>query len=157
MAKLVFPPTPIQGQVYTATNKITYQWDGSKWNTRLVESYATFGANPGVNPPANPANGTFWWDSESGQLYVYYIEDSGSASQSAQWMQASLLGQVVDSDGNAVNNETLSSAGTQTGVLPLSLELEGSMMYDGVPYDKPVLLEHEQDVTITDSGNVSQT
>ena len=37
----------------------------------------------GPNPPADPIEGNLWWNSTSGRMYVYYIdEDSG------QWVQA---------------------------------------------------------------------
>jgi hypothetical protein len=37
----------------------------------------------GPNPPEDPIEGNLWWNSTSGRMYVYYIdEDSG------QWVQA---------------------------------------------------------------------
>ena len=38
----------------------------------------------GPNPPADPPDGLLWWDSESGQLYVWYRD-----VDSAQWVIAS--------------------------------------------------------------------
>lgn len=34
--------------------------------------------------PSSPADGSLWWDSVSGQLFIYYTDVSGS-----QWVQAS--------------------------------------------------------------------
>ena len=79
-----FPATAIPGQIFPANNGVSYQWDGAKWTTQLRASYANEGANPGPNPPANPSDGTFWWDTKSGQLFTYYIDDD-----SEQWVEAS--------------------------------------------------------------------
>ena len=87
---LNFPASPIQGQLSVQGNGITYQWDGAKWSANVRDSYANSGANPGVTPPANPAPGTFWWDSESGQLYIWYTDTNATTGvSSSQWMPAS--------------------------------------------------------------------
>ena len=107
MAKLDFPNTPVEGQVYVAENGVSYQYQGAKWSTQLRSSWANTGSNPGLTPPASPTNGTFWWDSDNGQLYTYYVD-----ANSSQWITAS-PNTLVDSSGNFV---ALSSA-TPTGVL----------------------------------------
>ena len=99
MAKLEFPANPTTGQQYTGTNGVIYQWDSAKWQTRIVQSYVNTGANPGTTPPANPSPGTFWWDSEAGQLYIWYTD-----ANSSQWMQAAVLGTTYDSQGNVVTS-----------------------------------------------------
>ena len=147
---LDFPANPVQGQQNTLTNGITYQWDGAKWNTRLVPSYANTGANPGTTPPSNPSPGTFWWDSENGQLYIWYVD-----ANSSQWMQAAILGTVYDSLGNAVTNSTLSARNLATGVYDLSLGLEGQASYDGNQIlDLPVQLELGQNLEVTSTNQV---
>ena len=90
---LDFPGSPIEGQIYLASNGISYQWQTDKWATVMVASYANTGSNPGETPPGAPTNGTFWWDSENGQLYTWY-EDADSA----QWITAS-PNTIVDSSG----------------------------------------------------------
>ena len=151
---IAFPKTPTEGQQFIAQNGITYQYVGAKWSTRLVPSYANTGGNPGLTPPNNPSPGTFWWDSEAGQLYIWYVD-----ADSAQWMQAAVLGTIYDSLGNVVTNNTLQSRNLATGTYDLSLALEGSAIYDGNDIlDLPIALELGQnlevgptDTTITDS------
>jgi len=38
----------------------------------------------GPNPPENPIEGNLWWNSSTGVMYVYYVDDN-----SAQWVQTS--------------------------------------------------------------------
>ena len=154
--KLEFPANPTVGQEANLSNGVAYQWDGQKWNTRLVESYANTGGNPGVTPPPNPVNGTFWWDSENGQLYIYYTD-----ANSSQWMQAAVLGTTYDSLGNVVTNETLSSRNLPSGTYDLSLALEGSATYDNTVemLDLGINLELGQNLTVSQTGDqtVSET
>ena len=149
MAALDFPTNPIQGQIYAAPSSVTYQWDGEKWTTQLVASYANVGGNPGVNPPVNPTPGTFWWDSENGNLYIWYEDED-----SAQWMQAAVFGKVFDSLGNEVTNSTLSARNLPSGTYDLSLGLEGSAMYDDNVRmtDLGITLELGQNLEIHASG-----
>tara|TARA_B100001063_G_C16359414_1_gene355286 strand:+ start:35 stop:505 length:471 start_codon:yes stop_codon:yes gene_type:complete len=149
MAKLEFPDSPTTGQQFNATNGVVYQWDGKKWQTRIVESYVNTGANPGLTPPQNPSPGTFWWDSEAGQLYIWYVDQDSS-----QWMQAAVLGTTYDSLGNQVTNQTLSSRNLPTGTYDLSLALEGKATYDGAEIlDLPIALEMAQNLTVDQYGN----
>jgi hypothetical protein len=147
---LDFPANPIQGQQNVLGNGVTYQWDGSKWSTRLVASYANTGGNPGVEPPPNPSPGTFWWDSENGQLYIWYVD-----ANTSQWMQAAVLGTTYDSQGNVVTNSTLSARNLSTGVYDLSLGLEGQATYDGNQIlDLPIQLELGQNLEVTSTNQV---
>ena len=107
MAKLDFPNTPVEGQIFVAENGVSYQYQGAKWSTQLRNSYANTGSNPGLAPPVAPTNGTFWWDSENGQLYTYYID-----ANSAQWITAS-PNTIMDENGNLVD-----LMNTPTGHLP---------------------------------------
>jgi hypothetical protein len=147
---LDFPANPTVGQESKLTNGITYQWDGQKWNTRLVESYANTGGNPGTSPPPNPTNGTFWWDSENGQLYIYYTDVTSS-----QWMQAAILGTTYDSLGNVVTNAELSARNLPSGTYDLSLALEGSATYDNnvAMTDLGINLELGQNLTVSQTGD----
>ena len=106
MAALDFPASPIEGQIYLGTNGVSYQYQGDKWSTQLRASYANTGSNPGLTPPSNPTAGTFWWDSENGQLYTYYTDDDSS-----QWITCSPT-TIVDSTGAIVNLQN-----TVTGLL----------------------------------------
>ena len=145
---LAFPSANLtQGQLYTAQNGVTYQWDGAKWNTRLQPSYANLGGNVSETPPSNPTQGTFWWNSSSGQLYIYYVD-----ADSQQWMNASVLGTVYDSLGNVVTNSYMSQRNLPSGTYDLSLALEGEATYDSTVQmgDLGINLELGQNLVITD-------
>ena len=102
-----FPNSPIEGQIWVANNGVSYQYQGEKWSTQLRSSWANTGSNPGLAPPPRPTNGTFWWDSENGQLYTYYAD-----ADSSQWITAS-PNTLVDSSGTFV-----ALANTPGDVLP---------------------------------------
>ena len=154
MAKLDFPKDPVEGQEALLSNGVLYQYDGQKWNNRVEESYANTGANPGTNPPPNPAPGTFWWDSDSGQLYLWYVD-----TDSAQWIQAATFGTIYDSLGNVVTNSSLQSRNLPSGTYDLSLALEGEATYDNTVQmiDLGINLELGQNLEVSTSGNQAVT
>ena len=117
MAVLDFPAGPVEGQIWMGTNGVSYQWQTDKWTTQLRASYANTGSNPGITPPTNPTNGTFWWDSENGQLYTYYND-----GDSSQWITCS-PNSVVDSTGAFVNFQN-QATGVLDGVYLLTSEHE---------------------------------
>jgi len=47
----------------------------------------------GENPPSGPQPGDLWWESDTGELFVYY--DDGDGSPSAQWVETSGATQIV--------------------------------------------------------------
>lgn len=63
--------------------------DGSSY-VRNTNKWVSFnGASVGASPPSIAGNGSLWWDSNDGQLYVYY--DDGN---SKQWVVASSLNSI---------------------------------------------------------------
>ena len=84
MASLSIPNNPTNGQLYTGPNSIRYQYSTTtqSWTTTITTASAIDGANPGVNAPLNPVNGTFWLDTDSKSLYVYHTSTS-------QWLSVS--------------------------------------------------------------------
>ena len=103
MAAFNFPASPSNGDNYTL-NGVTYQYDGTKW-VRFSSSVGAQGAS-GSTGPSGPtgaqsakglqgaqahistsapssgvSNGDLWWDSDGGDLSIYYNDGS-----SAQWV-----------------------------------------------------------------------
>ena len=62
--------------------------------TTLETTSAAGGASVSSSPPSSPQDGALWWDSDDGDLHVYY--DDGSGSPSAQWV--SIGGQGAKGD-----------------------------------------------------------
>ena len=77
MAAIDFPANPTVGQRFTAGG-IIWTWDGLKWTLSGSGSISINDA-----PPTNPLDGALWWDTASGNLFIYY--DDGT---SAQWVVA---------------------------------------------------------------------
>ena len=82
------PNSPSLGQLDTASNGVTYQWDGTKWNS--VAGASVGGVAPvsvGSNPPLNPEVGDLWYNNINGILYVWYVDaDQSSALGQGQWV-----------------------------------------------------------------------
>ena len=79
MPAIDFPASPTNGQEFTA-GATTYVWNGAAW--AIKNAGLGVGAVVGDGPPANPVPGQFWWESDTGLLYVWYKDvDSG------QWVQ----------------------------------------------------------------------
>ena len=101
MAAFNFPANPSNGDTYTL-NSVTYQWDGTKW-VRYSAAVGSQGAigNTGAQgaqgaqghqglqgaqahistsaPSSGVNNGDLWWESDTGDLAIYY--NDGNSSQ----------------------------------------------------------------------------
>lgn len=77
------PATPWAGQtIFETDTTSSFVWDGSAWQAAGGGSGSiTVSATAPVSPP--PANGDLWWDSDNGNMYIYY--DDGD---SQQWVAA---------------------------------------------------------------------
>lgn len=70
---LDFPNSPATGSTYTAAG-LTWRWDGQKWTVAGSGVVAI-----GDTPPASPVVGECWFDTISGQLFIWY--NDGTSSQ----------------------------------------------------------------------------
>lgn len=75
-----FPSSPTNGQQFTPPGGPTYVWQNPRWLLTGVPS----GAMISDTAPATPVIGQTWWESDTGQLFVYY-----SDGNSNQWVQVS--------------------------------------------------------------------
>jgi hypothetical protein len=73
-------PTPAPGD--STTKLATTQFVANLWG-----SFSGASISVGTVPPASPANGAFWWDTNSGNLYIFYNDGSSS-----QWVIAVNIG-----------------------------------------------------------------
>jgi hypothetical protein len=69
-----FPASPSEGQQFTPSGGPTYVYEAPRWKAQGVPVMTV-----SDTPPANPVVGQFWWESDSGQLFVWY--NDGTSSQ----------------------------------------------------------------------------
>lgn len=80
---LNFPCNPYLGQTYES-NGVTWQWDGTAWTVAPAESTASYSPvfiSP--FPPSLPNAGDLWWNSNTGQLFLFYQD-----ATCEQWVAA---------------------------------------------------------------------
>lgn len=80
-----FPVPSSVGEIFSAPNNINYQYDGTKWTTQIKSNNSSIGSNPGPTPPTDPVVGDFWFDTSTGQLYIWW--DDGV--NRAEWTKSS--------------------------------------------------------------------
>ena len=65
------------GQQYTASNDVTYVWDGIKWiSIGSTDAKSGSDVTVGDNPPQSPGDGDLWFNTVNGILYVYYENET---------------------------------------------------------------------------------
>lgn len=67
-----FPDTPTIGQTFSLDGR-TWTWNGTTWDAILTAPSVTFVASD--TAPIAPVEGSGWFDTTSGQFFIYY--DSG--------------------------------------------------------------------------------
>ena len=100
MAAFNFPSSPSNGDTYTL-NSVTYQYDGTKWvrysaavgaqgstgstgptGAQGAQGYQGLqGAQAHISasaPSSGVNNGDLWWESDTGDLAIYYNDGSSS-------------------------------------------------------------------------------
>ena len=85
MAAIDMPPSPSMNQQYTASNGITYVWDGTAWTALGGGGGGGASISVGTTPPVDPAIGALWFDTDNGILYVWYV-DEGQTGTEGQWV-----------------------------------------------------------------------
>ena len=87
---ITFPNSPSNGDTHTAANGLVYSYDGEKWTTAAVDSTVAT-TTISENPPASASAGDLWFDSDNGQLYVYYQD-----TDSSQWVAITVSTSILD-------------------------------------------------------------
>lgn len=93
MAALNFPSPASNGQIFidsASGNKYTYDATRSAWRNSANSLTTTILS--GNSAPASPVNGTVWWNTDLGRLFIYYT-DSGNTSS---WIEASPASPTID-------------------------------------------------------------
>ena len=76
-----FSGRPTVGQQYAPAGGPVYRWNGSAW---AVLQGVPSSAHMSDTAPLDPEAGQLWWDSDSGNLFIWYVD-----ADSAQWVQVS--------------------------------------------------------------------
>jgi len=79
---LNFPNNPTVGQVYTVNGE-SWTWDGNRWVATAAEEATYSPVFIGTFAPSDPLPGDLWWDSSTGSMYIYYVDEDSS-----QWVSA---------------------------------------------------------------------
>ena len=77
-----FPSTPSTGQIYTPAGGPTFQYNGAAWQS-VTQGIPVMVYVSDV-PPVSPALGQLWWDSDSGNTFIWFTD-----TDSSQWVQIS--------------------------------------------------------------------
>jgi len=79
--------------VLEAGTGLTISRSGDKITFTNNDTGSSSGSNVATssNPPGSPSDGDLWWDTDDGDLHIYY--DDGSGSPSAQWVSIGASGQ----------------------------------------------------------------
>ena len=81
MAAIDFPSPATAGQLFQAPNGTTYRYAASP--ARWLSATGPTSIFTGTSPPVSPAANALWWDSDGGNLYIWY--DDGNTQQ---WVPA---------------------------------------------------------------------
>lgn len=130
-----FPGSPSSGQQFTPiAGGPTYVYQGGVW--RMASGGLNAGVWIGDTAPSNPTHGMLWWESDTGNSFIYY--DDGS---SGQWVQFNLSNPLVDHISSSVEDmwagfETsgrfvVNSESDDSGTDLLSLDKLGQMQLRG--------------------------
>jgi len=77
-----FPASPAENQEFTPAGGVTYVYKAPRWTVKPTSSAAaTAISDP---PPASPTHGQLWWESDTGNTYIYYVDPGGAPGQ---WVQ----------------------------------------------------------------------
>ena len=106
-----FPDTPTVGQVFG-----NYTWDAATGAWKLTASGGSGGGGSitvSDNPPASPTAGALWWESDTGNLYIYYNDGT-----STQWV-------AIGSGGGGGGSFLPLAGGTMSG--PINAPIKGHL------------------------------
>jgi hypothetical protein len=73
-----FPPNPSVGQLYTSNGR-TWLWTGTQWTAQAVTTPTLSPVYISVSPPANPVQGSLWYDSSNSYLNIWFVDLNGGA------------------------------------------------------------------------------
>ena len=120
---LQFPLNPSIGDIYTFNSK-SWRWNGLAWDKIFEGITGGVGANVYYSDtlPVNPSTGDFWFESDSGNFYVY-LDDGDSL----QWIEV----------GGGAGPQGLPGVTGPTGADGVSVQVTGGTGI-GVSFSDPI-------------------
>ncbi|QIN96647.1 tail fiber protein [Synechococcus phage S-N03] len=103
---LNFPGSPSDGQTYVAPNGTTYVYDATNTLWRVQGGDGENVVFVSATAPVAPTQGKMWWNSDTGAMYIYYIDVDGG-----QWVPAAATGPAIVAPGQDLQVASLTSSG----------------------------------------------
>lgn len=83
-----FPSSPAENQEFTPPGGPTYLYKAPRWTAKPAPAVVIPpGTTISDTAPASPVHGQLWWESDSGNLYIYYNDGN-----TTQWVVANPTG-----------------------------------------------------------------
>jgi hypothetical protein len=148
-----FPSNPANNQIYTYDNRI-WIWANnySVWRSGTTNGFGV--VSVGSTPPAAASSGDLWWNSDTGNMFVYY--NDGDTSQWVMTNQVIANIGYTGSQGNVIPTLGLNS---QTTSYVLTANDNGglvSITTGGVTVPNTIFTSG-QNVTIFNNSGSNQT
>ena len=119
------PQTAIEGFMwFNTSNNILYVFRSAAWSAVSTSTPSGADVRVSESPEPLPSIGDLWWDTISGQLFVYYTDEDGGSA----WMPCSPT--VVASSGSAYVSATAPPT-QQQGDLWYNTSTTNLNVYDG--------------------------
>ncbi|WVQ00149.1 tail fiber protein [Synechococcus phage MA10] len=103
---LNFPGSPSDGQTYVAPNGTTYVYDATNTLWRVQGGDGENVVFVSATAPVAPTQGKMWWNSDTGAMYIYYIDADGG-----QWVPAAATGPAIVAPDQDLQVASLTSSG----------------------------------------------
>jgi hypothetical protein len=83
-----FPALPTEGQSFIPPSGPAYTFRNGAWMAEVIASGSV--VYVGDTPPAAPVPGQLWWESDTGNTFIWYVDGSSS-----QWVQTNINASVL--------------------------------------------------------------
>lgn len=121
-----FPASPVDGQEFTPSGGPTYIFASPVW--LLKSGSAASALYVGDDPPTTPGSGQLWYESDTGNTFVYY--DDGNTKQ---WVQINLpaymTGNFVSKAGDTMTGDLTIAKATANFTLNKATALGDNQIY----------------------------
>lgn len=118
-----FPNSPTEDQTFTPPGGPTYTYNAPRWLIKTQGGGSGASITIADTAPASPVHGAMWWESDSGALYIFYLDPGGAPGQ---WVMVSGPGASQQTDYVRKTGDTMT--GTLNGT---SVSMSGTISATG--------------------------